>query len=151
MAIEFGKKTISDIQVFEYTDTLSLPVEAGSHIGDVVKVGDVYGVQLTERGRTPDEEAAVVAAVEAAGGVYVPGAKGTQGLNKPGFASVRVRGGAYKLAVTGLSGDRTDIGKVVGVSSVAGGVATLEVGEGTKAIGFISNTIDGEHAVVVLN
>ena len=48
----FGAKKISDIQVFEYSDTLSLPVDlskyGNSHIGDVVQVGGLLGVLVTE-------------------------------------------------------------------------------------------------------
>lgn len=150
----FGSKALSDVQVFEYIDTLSLPIPAEynkSHIGDVVKVGDIWGVLVTEIAKTSEEEAAAVKAIEAAGGVYIPATKGTGGLNGPGYASVRVHGGAFRMSVTGAKGDKSDVGKTVYAAPAAEGKSTLTLTKGTNTpVGFVSNPIAKDKAVVVL-
>ena len=101
--IQLCSKNISDLQVFEYTDTLSLPVSktdySHAHIGDVVKVGSIVGLLVTEIAATPEEIKKAVKAVEDAGGTYIPATKPTGGFNAPGYASVRIRGGVFKMSV----------------------------------------------------
>lgn len=75
-------------QVFEYVDILSLPVPEGTKSGDVVVVGEFIGVAETDRSVRSDTGA------DAWDETYGGG-------NAEGHASVRVRGGAYRLDVTG--------------------------------------------------
>lgn len=95
----FGAKKISDIQVFEYSDTLSLPVDPvkynKSHIGDVVQVGDLLGVLVTEIAPSAQEQAKL-----SQDPMWNPLTKPTWGNNGPGYASVRISGGVFKLQVT---------------------------------------------------
>lgn len=94
----FGAKKISDIQVFEYSDTLSLPVDLSkyskSHIGDVVQVGDLFGVLVTEIAPLAQGQA-----TPAQDPMWNPLTKPTWGNNGPGYASVRISGGVFKLQV----------------------------------------------------
>lgn len=156
MAINvFGVKKISDYQVFEYTDTLSLPIPADcnkSGIGDVVKVGDVHGVLVTEIAKSAEDTAKAVKAIEDAGGIYIPAAKPTAGLNGPGYASVRVRGGAFKQAVEGAAGDKTDVGKTVYAKAPASGKIALTLTKGSNTpVGFVCNPLSAGNAVVAFN
>ena len=95
----FGAKKISDIQVFEYSDTLSLPVDLSkfgkSHIGDVVQVGGLLGVLVTEIAPAAQEQAKL-----GQDPLWNPLTKPTWGNNGPGYASVRISGGVFKLQVT---------------------------------------------------
>lgn len=95
----FGAKKISDVQVFEYSDTLSLPVDPSkyskSHIGDVVRVGDLLGVLVTEIAPSAQDQAKL-----GQDPMWNPLTKPTWGNNGPGYASVRISGGVFKLQVT---------------------------------------------------
>lgn len=95
----FGAKKISDIQVFEYSDTLSLPVDPSkyskSHIGDVVQVGSLLGVLVTEIAPSAKDQAKL-----GQDPMWNPLTKPTWGNNGPGYASVRISGGVFKLQVT---------------------------------------------------
>lgn len=95
----YGAKKISDIQVFEYSDTLSLPVDLSkygkSHIGDVVQVGDLLGVLVTEIAPSAQDQAKL-----GQDPMWNPLTKPTWGNNGPGYASVRISGGVFKLQVT---------------------------------------------------
>lgn len=95
----FGAKKISDIQVFEYADTLSLPVDLSkfgkSHIGDVVQVGGLLGVLVTEIAPSAQDQAKL-----GQDPLWNPLTKPTWGNNGPGYASVRISGGVFKLQVT---------------------------------------------------
>jgi len=87
-----------DTQVFEYSDTLSLPVDktvyTKAHVGDVVKVGDILGILQSEI--APSE--AELQAMSISEG-FIPQALPTYGLNHAGYASVRVKGGVWNLDV----------------------------------------------------
>lgn len=95
----FGAKKISDVQVFEYSDTLSLPVDLSkyskSHIGDVVQVGGLLGVLVTEIAPSAQDQAKL-----GQDPMWNPLTKPTWGNNGPGYASVRISGGVFKLQVT---------------------------------------------------
>lgn len=98
MAINtFGASTVADPQVFEYDKTLSLPIDkaknAGATIGSVVFVNGTFGVLVSEIGLT---DAEVAAAAKATGFDPVLGLN-PAGYNAPGYASVRVKGGAFKI------------------------------------------------------
>lgn len=107
----FGAKKISDIQVFEYSDTLSLPVDLSkygkSHIGDVVQVGGLLGVLVTEIAPSAQDQAKL-----GQDPMWNPLTKPTWGNNGPGYASVRISGGVFKLQVT-LTGAGVEPGALI--------------------------------------
>lgn len=155
MAQVFGKQKLSDNQVFEYIDTLSLPIPAEAakkaKLGDPIKVNDIYGVLVTKIGKTEAEIAKDIEAVEAAGGVYVPAAQPTYGLNGPGYASVRVRGGAFTLKVSDAKGDSTDIGKQVYAKETSGVTALTLTKDATSVpFGKVTNAAAKGSAVVAI-
>lgn len=119
----FGAKQISDIQVFEYADTLSLPVSLSkfgkSHIGDVVQVGDLLGVLVTEIAPSAQDQAKL-----GQDPLWNPATKPTWGNNGPGYASVRVSGGVFKLQVT-LTGTGVEPGALIYAKPVANGKMEL--------------------------
>lgn len=85
---------IKDNQIFEYSDTLSLPVDAAQahlEVGDVVVINKVNGIagilQSKVRPVTAEPEKTL------GEGLTAP----TYGLNGPGYASVRVAGGVFEL------------------------------------------------------
>lgn len=85
---------VKDNQIFEYSDTLSLPVDATqAHLepGDVVvinKTNGIAGVLQTKVRPTTTEPEKTLGEV-----LTAP----TYGLNGPGYASVRVAGGVFEL------------------------------------------------------
>lgn len=142
---------LSDKQAFEYSDIFTLPVSkstyGNSHIGDVVKVEDTYGVLQSEIALTAAE---IDALAKVAG--FNPATLPFGGGNAEGFASVRVKNGAYRLSVkhTGAAG----IGKAVYVkNSVAGGKSEVTTDSAAATqIGFLLDALpaDGnEHTVRV--
>lgn len=85
---------VKDNQIFEYTDTLSLPVDAAqAHLepGDVVVINKANGIagilQSKVRPTTAEPEKTLGEVLTAP----------TYGLNGPGYASVRVAGGVFEL------------------------------------------------------
>lgn len=81
-------------QIFEYSDTLSLPVDATqAHLepGDVVVINKANGIagilQSKVRPTTAEPEKTLGEVLTAP----------TYGLNGPGYASVRVAGGVFEL------------------------------------------------------
>lgn len=119
----FGAKKISDIQVFEYSDTLSLPVDLSkynkSHIGDVVQVGELLGVLVTEIAPSAQDQAKL-----GQDPMWNPLTKPTWGNNGPGYASVRISGGVFKLQVT-LTGAGVAPGAQIYAKPVANGKMEL--------------------------
>lgn len=98
MAINtYGAPVTADTQVFEYDKTLSLPVDktknVGAAIGSVVSIGARFGILVSEIGMT---EAEIAAAAKVAGFDPVSGLN-PAGYNAPGYASVRVKGGAFRI------------------------------------------------------
>ena len=97
---------VKDNQIFEYSDTLSLPVDAAqAHLepGDVVVINKTNGIagilQSKVRPTTAEPEKTLGEVLTAP----------TYGLNGPGYASVRVAGGVFELtgrvAADGKAGD----------------------------------------------
>lgn len=134
---------LADKQAFEYSDIFTLPVSkttyGNSHIGDVVKVEDTYGVLQTEIALT-DEEIANLAKVAG----FDPRNLPFSGANASGYASVRVKNGAYRLTVkhTGAQG----VGKAVYVkNAVSGGKSevTTDSAAATK-IGFLLDPLPAD-------
>ena len=85
---------VKDNQIFEYSDTLSLPVDATqAHLepGDVVVINKTNGIAgiLQSKVRPTTAEA------EKTPGEVLTAP--TYGLNGPGYASVRVTGGVFEL------------------------------------------------------
>lgn len=85
---------VKDNQIFEYSDTLSLPVDAAqAHLepGDVVVINKANGIagilQSKVRPTTAEPEKTL------GEGLAAP----TYGMNGPGYASVRVAGGVFEL------------------------------------------------------
>lgn len=85
---------VKDNQIFEYSDTLSLPVDATqAHLepGDVVVINKANGIagilQTKVRPTTAEPEKTLGEVLTAP----------TYGLNGPGYASVRVAGGVFEL------------------------------------------------------
>lgn len=85
---------VKDNQIFEYSDTLSLPVDATqAHLepGDVVVINKTNGIagilQSKVRPATAEPEKPLGEVLTAP----------TYGLNGPGYASVRVAGGVFEL------------------------------------------------------
>lgn len=85
---------VKDNQIFEYSDTLSLPVDAAqAHLepGDVVVINKANGIagilQSKVRPTTAEPEKTLGEVLTAP----------TYGLNGPGYASVRVTGGVFEL------------------------------------------------------
>lgn len=85
---------VKDSQIFEYSDTLSLPVDATqAHLepGDVVVINKANGIagilQSKVRPTTAEPEKTLGEVLTAP----------TYGLNGPGYASVRVTGGVFEL------------------------------------------------------
>ena len=119
----FGAKKISDVQVFEYSDTLSLPVDLSkfgkSHIGDVVQVGGLFGVLVTEIAPSAQDQAKL-----GQDPMWNPLTKPTWGNNGPGYASVRISGGVFKLRVT-LTGSGVEPGALIYAKPVANGKIEL--------------------------
>ena len=115
----FGAKKISDIQVFEYADTLSLPVDLSkfgkSHIGDVVQVGGLLGVLVTEIAPSAQDQAKL-----GQDPMWNPLTKPTWGNNGPGYASVRISGGVFKLQVA-LTGAGVEPGALIYAKPAANG------------------------------
>lgn len=154
---EFGGRKISDIQVFEYTDTLSLPVDktaySHAHIGDIVKVGGIVGLLVTEIAATPEEIKKAVKAVEDAGGTYIPATKPTGGFNAPGYASVRIRGGVFKMSVK--HSGAVKVGSPVYADKLTDGRHAITTTKGADGfpIGYLYNALPAqgaEHVVPVI-
>lgn len=131
----FGAKKISDIQVFEYSDTLSLPVDLSkynkSHIGDVVKVGDLFGVLVTEIAPSAQNQAKL-----GQDPMWNPLTKPTWGNNGPGYASVRISGGVFKLQVT-LTGTGVEAGALIYAKPVVNGKIELTDDKVTGTAGLV--------------
>lgn len=85
---------VKDNQIFEYSDTLSLPVDAAqAHLepGDVVVINKTNGIA----GILQTKVRPTAAEAEKNLGEVLTGP--TYGLNGPGYASVRVAGGVFEL------------------------------------------------------
>lgn len=131
----FGAKKISDIQVFEYADTLSLPVDLSkfgkSHIGDVVQVGGLLGVLVTEIAPSAQDQAKL-----GQDPLWNPLSKPTWGNNGPGYASVRVSGGVFKLQVT-LTGAGVEPGALIYAKPAANGKMELTNDKASGTAGLV--------------
>lgn len=131
----FGAKKISDIQVFEYSDTLSLPVDLSkyskSHIGDVVQVGGLLGVLVTEIAPSAQDQAKL-----GQDPLWNPLTKPTWGNNGPGYASVRISGGVFKLQVT-LTGAGVKPGTQIYAKPAADGRIELTNDKTTGTAGLV--------------
>lgn len=131
----FGAKKISDIQVFEYSDTLSLPVDLSkfgkSHIGDVVQVGGLLGILVTEIAPSAQDQAKL-----GQDPMWNPLTKPTWGNNGPGYASVRISGGVFKLQVT-LTGAGVEPGAQIYAKPAANGKMELTNDKTAGTAGFV--------------
>lgn len=149
----FGAKKISDVQVFEYSDTLSLPVDLSkygkSHIGDVVQVGGLLGVLVTEIAPSAQDQARL-----GQDPLWNPATKPTWGNNAPGYASVRVSGGVFKLQVT-LTGGSVGPGAPIYAKPAANGKMELTndkpggTGDTGGLVGYAYSKVSGTGAQMV--
>lgn len=146
----FGTKKISDVQVFEYSDTLSLPVDLSkfgkSHIGDVVQVGGLLGVLVTEIAPSAQDQAKL-----GQDPLWNPLTKPTWGNNGPGYASVRISGGVFKLRVT-LTGAGVEPGALIYAKPAANGKMELtndKVSGTAGLVGYAYSTVSSTGAQTV--
>lgn len=146
----FGTKKISDIQVFEYADTLSLPVDLSkfgkSHIGDVVQVGGLLGVLVTEIAPSAQDQAKL-----GQDPMWNPLTKPTWGNNGPGYASVRISGGVFKLQVT-LTGAGVEPGAPIYAKPAANGKMELtndKVADTAGLVGYAYSKVSSTGAQTV--
>lgn len=134
----FGAKKISDVQVFEYSDTLSLPVDLSkygkSHIGDVVQVGELLGVLVTEIAPSAQDQAKL-----GQDPMWNPLTKPTWGNNGPGYASVRISGGVFKLQVT-LTSASVEPGTPIYAKPAANGKMELTNDKAAGTVGLVGYT-----------
>lgn len=97
MAInEFKVPVVTDNQVFEYSDILSLPIDdkqAHLNPGDPVVVNKDNGIAGVLQSKVAPKTA------QTYDGLSAVLAKQTYGLNGPGHASVRVKGGVFEFDV----------------------------------------------------
>lgn len=148
----FGARGVQDPQVFEYDKTLSLPIDKSKNgdatIGSVVVVGDTFGVMVTEIGMTADEIKA-----EAAKRGFDPAMDLLPaGYNAPGYASVRVKGGAYKLKDV-AHGSKIEAGARIYAKEQGGKVVLTNDKAGATDIGFAyqaSDKASGKSDIIVV-
>lgn len=114
---------VNDNQIFEYSDTLSLPIsDQQAHLepGDVVIINADNGIagilQSKVRPTTAEPEKALGEVLTAP----------TYGLNGPGHASVRVAGGVFEL-VGKVANGGAKVGDFVYVKGPISGTAKPEI------------------------
>lgn len=113
---------VKDNQIFEYSKTLSLPVDAAqAHLepGDVVVINKDNGIAGILQSKV--RPMAVKAEQPLADVLTAP----TYGLNGPGYASVRVAGGVFELV--GKSVAAAKAGAPVYAKAAAGGSTKPEI------------------------
>lgn len=136
---------VKDNQIFEYSDTLSLPIDAAqAHLepGDVVVINKTNGIagilQSKVRPTTAEPEKTLGEVLTAP----------TYGLNGPGYASVRVAGGVFEL--TGKVGADAKAGDLVYVKAATGAgakpvVTTVKTGADV-IIGWLKEPVSSASA-----
>lgn len=114
---------VNDNQIFEYSDTLSLPIgDQQAHLepGDVVIINADNGIagilQTKVRPMTAEPEKTLGEVLTAP----------TYGLNGPGYASVRVAGGVFEL-VGKVANGGAKVGDPVYVKGPISGTAKPEI------------------------
>lgn len=131
----------ADNQVFEFSDILSLPVDRSTyskaHVGDIVKVGSIVGILMSEVAPTEAE----IASWSASQSVVQVYGKPTYGLNKAGYASVRVKGGVFKFDVnhTGAKPVGTLVYSIAGTGGAARSLTTDGTKAGAEVFGWLYN------------
>ena len=118
MAInEFKVPVIADNQIFEYSDILSLPIDdkqAHLNPGDPVVVNKDNGIAGILQTKVAPKTA------QAYDGLNAVMTKPTYGLNGPGHASVRIRGGVFELAVNIKQSEDGHVGDPVYLKAATG-------------------------------
>ena len=107
---------VNDNQIFEYSKTLSLPVDAKqAHLepGDVVVINKDNGIAGILQSKVAPKTS--TASTPTIGDVLVAP---THGLNGPGYASVRVAGGVFELV--GKADNIAEAGAPVYVKAATG-------------------------------
>ena len=116
---------VNDNQIFEYSETLSLPVDAQqAHLnpGDVVVINKDNGIAgILQSKVRPAASVGAPAPAPLADVLTAP----TYGLNEPGYASVRVAGGVFELV--GKSVAAAKAGTPVYAKAATGGSTKPEI------------------------
>lgn len=121
---EFKVPVVNDNQIFEYSDTLSLAVsDAQAHLnpGDPVVINKANGIAGILQSKVAPKTA------QAYDGLNAVVQKPTYGLNGPGHASVRVKGGVFELAVNIKQADDGHAGDPVYLKASTGAGAKPEL------------------------
>lgn len=118
MAInEFKVPVVNDNQIFEYSDTLSLAIndnQAHLNPGDPVVINKDNGIAGILQSKVAPKTA------QAYDGLNAVMTKPTYGLNGPGHASVRVKGGVFELVVKIAQSDDGGVGHPVYLKAATG-------------------------------
>ena len=115
---------VKDNQIFEYSKTLSLPVDAQqAHLnpGDVVVINKDNGIAGILQSKVSPATTTAAAEKPLADVLTAP----TYGLNGPGYASVRVAGGVFELV--GKSVAAAKAGAPVYAKAATGGSTKPEI------------------------
>ena len=118
MAInEFKVPVVTDNQIFEYSDTLSLAIndnQAHLNPGDPVVINKANGIAGILQTKVTPKTA------QTYDGLNAVLTKPTYGLNGPGHASVRVKGGVFELIVSIKQSEDGHVGDPVYLKAATG-------------------------------
>lgn len=138
---EFKVPVVNDNQVFEYSDTLSLAIndnQAHLNPGDPVVINKANGIAGILQSKVAPKTA------QAYDGLNAVMAKPTYGLNGPGHASVRVKGGVFELVVKIAQSDDGTVGHPVYLKGATGAGTrpelTLDKNGADVVIGWLKET-----------
>lgn len=141
---EFKVPVVNDNQIFEYSDTLSLAIndnQAHLNPGDPVVINKANGIAGILQSKVAPKTA------QAYDGLTAVMAKSTYGLNGPGYASVRVRGGVFELTVNIKQSEDGAVGDPVYLKAATGaGVKpglTLDKTGADVVIGWLKEAAGG--------
>nr|DAX38709.1 MAG TPA: hypothetical protein [Caudoviricetes sp.] len=125
MAInEFKVPVVNDNQIFEYSDILSLAIndnQAHLNPGDPVVINKANGIAGILQSKVAPKTA------QAYDGLNAVVQKPTYGLNGPGYASVRVKGGVFELTVNIKQAEDGHVGDPVYLKAATGAGAKPEL------------------------
>ena len=134
---KFGVPVVDDNQIFEYSDILSLSIDdKQAHLNPgqpvvINKENGIAGILQTKVAPKTDQT------YDSAYGVMT---KPTYGLNGPGYASVRVKGGVFELMVK-VSPSEGEAGGPVYLKAATGAGAQPEItttkGDGDVVLGWL--------------
>lgn len=141
---EFKVPVVTDNQIFEYSDTLSLAIndnQAHLNPGDPVVINKANGIAGILQSKVAPKTA------QAYDGLTAVMAKPTYGLNGPGYASVRVKGGVFELTVNIKQSEDGAVGAPVYLKAATGAGAkpglTLDKTGADVVIGWLKEPAGG--------